>query len=377
MLQVFSVEPKHIVAGSGTRAMMKGTGFDERTTARLGDYNDQASVFFDESTIGLEITGQYDPGIYRIIVHDGHGRYAALPDAVEVIWVPQISEVKPKIIYSAGEGARIEILGKFFTAPCSVRVGDRELEVINVTNHQQIAAQLKKESFPLPLGEQAVTVINSGGRSATLKRGVTVLPPPEVRSVEPNPISFGETVDLFLRGNHLEKGTRVWLAQYPLGEARAVSPECLRIEVTARPELSRRDLILELPQGPKITVLPEALRVQNSAAVFMAVDIFPDEGSRSALELLQQLTTWRLKRPLREMKPPKSDRKHVKNPPAVEVVLPVFVVISPGKSRLEYRGKPLSVGSAIVVTVNGHKLSGTIAAEPFALFTDDLLVGAQ
>ena len=375
-LQVFSVEPRRIVAGSGAYAMMKGTGFDVNTTAWIGDYRGhQGKVFYDESTLGIEITEDYPPGIYRIIVQDGRGRYVTLPEAIEVIWVPQIFGVKLRNMYNTGEGARIEILGKSFTTPCSVRVGDRELEVVSVTKHQRIEAQLKEGSAPLPLGEQAVTVIDKGGRSATLERGVTVLLPPEVTSVEPSLVPFGEPVNLVLRGNHLENGTRVWIDKYLIGEARIVSSECLQIELKARWGLTGKDLILESPQGPKITVLKSALRVQNSPIVFMVMDIFPNADSQNGLESLQRLTAWRLRRSLRGLKPPKSIRKRGENLPAVEVVLPVSVVIGRGGRNLVYRGTPLSIGSKIVVIVKGQKLSGTIATEPFAVFTDDLLEG--
>ena len=375
-LEVFSVEPKRIVAGSGKRAVMKGTGFDSMTTVRLGDYNDQGGVLIDESTIGLDITEQYDPGLYRIIVHDGRGRYAALPDALEVIWMPQISEVKPRIIYNSGIGARIEIFGKLFTDPCTVRIGNRELMVTANAAHQRIEAQLKAESPPLPLGEQALTVTNAGGQSVTLERGVTVLDPPEFHSIEPQTFALGQIVDLFIHGTNLQQGTRIWFGDQCLGEARYVSPELLRILVTGTSEISGEGLALELPGGPKMLVLEKAVWVRSTVPVLMVVDILLDEKGLAALEWLPQLPAWKKQRPIRNLDLHKAIHRYSSRTlPVVEVVLPAAFVASEEKYQYRYRDLPLYVGSPIVVNVDGRRLSGTVAAEPFTVVSDDLLKG--
>lgn len=369
-LQIFSVEPKRIVAGSGTRAVMKGTGFDNRTTARLGDYNDQSGVYIDESTIGIEITEQYDPGIYRIIVHDERGRYIALPDAVEVVWVPQITEVKLKTIYNTGEGAWLEVFGAYFSDRASVFVGDRRLEVVGTTGHKQIQAKLKKGDAPLPLGEYPVTIVNKEGQSVTLKRGVTVLPPPEVHSIEPDTLRLGETADLFLHGSHFRKGTRIWFNEREMGEARYVSPECLRIEVTGSAEINREPLFLQIPDGPKIEMMDRPLKIRSASPVLVVVTILPDEKGRAGLESLRQRPEWQGRRGVRKLTLTRAQRK-LKQFPVVEVVVPARLFGGHGVYRYEYGGQQLRVGKFIRVVVNGQKISGTVVKKPYALFVDD------
>lgn len=371
-LEIFSAEPKRIVAGPGKRVVMKGTGFDRESTIRLGDYNDQGGVYFDESTIWLEITEQYEPGVYRAIVHDGRGRYAALPDAVEVIWQPKISGVNPKIIYSQGAGASLEVLGEFFTSHCTLRVGDRELEVVDATAHKRIQGKLKKGEAPLPLGEQDVTVTNLGGQSVTWERAVTVLPAPEVHSIEPDTLRLGETVDLFLHGHNLREGTLVWLGEHLMGEARHVSPECLRIEVTGTPTISMESLILQLPNGPKTEMMERAMKIRSSSPVLVVVDILLDEKGRAALESLRQRPEWRVKRLLRNLDLPLA-RRNFNSSPVVEVVVPALLQGGHGVYRYEYGGQQLRVGEFIRVLVDGRKVSGTVAARPFALLADDTL----
>lgn len=378
LLEVFSIEPRRVVAGSGTSVMMKGTGFDPQTTVRLGDYPDQGGVYFDESTIGMEITEKFHPDLYRVIVHDGRGRYVTAPGAVEVVWIPRTSEVRPHIIYSAGPGARLQILGEFFTDPCSVRVGERELEVTAVTGHRQLEAELGEGAAPLPLGEQAVTVVNKGNHAATLEGAVRVYPPPEVISLEPSTLLAGQSTEVVLHGRHLEEGTRVWFGKHLVGEAQFVNPERLKLQLASHPEISRQDLYLELPGGPKVLVMERALEVQGRVPLLMVVDIFVDEESMASLESLQRLPAWQQRRPLKGLRLRRPIHHYFSRTlPIVEVVLPVDMEKVAGEGyRYYYRGKGgglLRVGTRITLNVNGHRISGTVAAEPFAVFGDDLL----
>lgn len=380
-LQILSSEPKRVVAGSGTRAVVKGTGFDPETTIRLGDYNDEKPDYLDESTAALEIRDRFEPGIYRVIVHDGQGRYAALPDAVEVVWQPEISKVNPRILYSQGTGAHVEVFGKFFTSRCSLRIGDRELSVVTRSS-KRLEGIPKDGDAPLPLGEQDVTVTNPEGQSATLKRGVTVFPPPEVHRVEPKDILLGKTVEVALIGKNFRDGIRVWFSDQLIGEAKWVSPELMRISVTGSPQVARQGLTLELPGGPKVLALENALNLRDAVTVPVVVVLILDpEKNGRVMDFLRQFPEWRLKRPLPVQKLRRAgldtqrnfNRKttEILDFPTVEVVLAARVEPTSNGYRILYEDEPLHIGLPIVVTVNGKRVVGVVATEPFAIFGDD------
>lgn len=381
-LEVVSVEPRRIVAGPGQYVMMQGTGFDQSTTIKLGPFAARTS-YLDASRIGIEVNDEIEPGIHTIVVRDGRGRCVVLPDALEVVWVPQISEVKPKILYSTGEGALVDVLGEFFDSRCSVRLGGRELEVVKRVGHTRVQGALKRDDAALPLGQQDVAVISTGGPSAALEQAVTVVPAPQVRSIEPEVLWPGQTVDLLFRGDHLREGTRVWLGKQLIGEARVVGSDRLWIQVTGLLENMEQNLFLDLPEGPKICVLKNVLGLRDTLPVFVVVAIVLDDENSTPLESLELFPEWPLKRPLKPQErlvPHQAQRKNFNRKkvkilqlPVVEVGLPAYAKAVKGGYTYQYKGKPLHIGTPIAVDVHGRTLSGTVVTEPYAVLADDLL----
>lgn len=378
-LQVVSMEPNPIVAGPGRHLIFKGTGFDPSTTIRLGDYPPRAGGW-DESTLGIEINEKIDPGIYPVSVRDGRGRSVVLPDPLEVVWMPQVSEIRPKYIYPTGEGSRLDILGEFFTRSRSVRIGDREMDTRNSVDPNHIVAPLKKGDPPLPLGEYPVTVTNAGGQSVTWERGVTVVPVPEVHSVTPNRTVLGDTVDLSLYGRNLRKGTLVWFDEkHRVGEATWISPECLKVRVKTDYTMAGRasDVILDLPNGPKIKVLEDAVYINNAYEVFMVVAVLLDDQSTRAIREFEGSLEWKLKRPLGDPRFPGPRRnfnvRPLPNPnPVIEVLLPAVTRMVDGKfETLDVRWRALSKGKGVWFTLYGQELAGIVVEEPYAVFSDD------
>ena len=362
-LDITSVEPKRIVAGPGRYVMMKGTGFDQSTTIQIGPYAARGGVYFDESTIGIEINEEIEPGTYRIIVRDGRGRYVVLPDAVQIIWVPQITEVKPRMIYNRGRATRVDLSGKFFARSCSVRVGKQAFNTVGYTIPGQISAELEQGSS-LPLGERPVTVTNPGGQSDTLKHGVTVLPLPEVDSVAPDRMAVGDTADLIIRGRHLREGMQVWFEEqeHPLGQATLISPECLQIRVTAKSSMRRaNDLILQLPNGPKLTVLQDAVHIDDAIGVFVVMAVQLDEQSSRAVGELQGTLEWKFSHT--------PSRKP--NTTVIDVLLPARVqIIGEKLQATDLRCRPLRAGESADFSFNGRELSGIVVDGPYAVFAD-------
>ncbi len=381
-LEIISLEPKQIIAGRKQGIMIRGTGFEPKTTIRVGNYPDRTGTFVNESTIGTKIPDEYEPGLYRVIVHDRYGRYTALDDAVEIVWVPQITQVKPKQIYNTTRWAKFEIFGKFFSRPCLVHVGDRKMRVLGTSTSDHLVVELEQGKPPLPVGIQPLTVTNIKGKSineeqgihvpgssVTLEDGMEVLPVPEVRSVTPHSILLGQTADLFILGKNLRPEADVWIGEQSLGRAQQVSPECLRIRVTGSPAVSGRSLNFQLPDGPQVPVFSNAFQVDSEHLLRMVVPIALDRESAAGLGEIRESPEWRLKRRARY--------PAAKGRPVLETVLPVYFQADGGASRYLYDGQPLRAGSPIQVKIQGRTLSGTIAAEPFPVFSDDIVQDLQ
>lgn len=374
-LEVVSIEPRWIVAGPDRYVMMKGTGFDQSTTIEIGHYPLRTRVYFDESTIGTLINEEIEPGIQRVVVRDGRGRYVILKDAFEVIWEPKITEVKPRSIYNRGRGTRIDILGAFFTRSCSVRVGEQEFTLVEPVIPGRISAELPKDSDrSLALGEHPVTVTNEGGQSVTLEGAVVTLPVPEVDSVVPNRVVVGDTVELEIRGRHLREGIRVWFEEQerPLGVATFVSPELLRLRFTADGTMRREnDLILELPNGPKVTALANAVAIDDALDVFMVLGVLLDDRSRHALRDLGQSLDWKFKRPMNRARFSSRSRNFNLDAP-FEIILPGRVWKKGGRfETMDIRYRPLRRGGSVDFSLEGRELSGTIVEGPFTVFPED------
>ncbi len=373
-LQVVSIEPKKIAAGPGNHLKIKGTGLDRTVTARIGDYPDWGVFVIDGGTVGVEIPEEVTPGFYRVIVRDSRGRNATVPDAVEVVWVPQVRAVRPKLIYPTGaQGTRIEVRGRFFSSPCSVWVGDSELDVISVQPNQ-VAAHKKDGTPPLPLGPQPVTVVGAEGRTSRLEQGVTVIPAPEVVSVEPRALALGDTGVLLIRGRHLRDGTTAILdPSGPSGKGSLISPDCLRVEVSARPEQLTsgwKDLVLHPEGGPRLVAIHAAVNLEDSVRLLLIVDVLLDEEGAKFLPELEALPEWRLRR---VAAPQKGQR------PRVQILVPARMKVEPsfrplafGKNvQYLYEGKPLRKADSIAVPVRGRMLTGILAEEPHAVFVDE------
>lgn len=375
-LEIGTVEPKRIVAGPGQFVVVRGTGFDPSTTVGLGKHIVRKNVHWEASALGVEINEEIEPGLYALRVRDGHGRTATTPDLVEVVWEPKISQVKPKIIYSTGEGARLDISGTFFFGSCTIRLGEREIlaEKHNATPTRLLSADFSKGP-PLPLGPHRLTVTNPGGQSVTWEEAVTVAPPPEVTSAAPDWIVLGDVVDLVLHGKHFREGTTLWVLEERIGETTRVSPNCLKIRLKTNPKMKggAADVFFELRDGPKTRVGERLINVSPSCPVFMVATFLLDEESAHTMPEFRNSLEWKLRPPLlgRARVPGMRKKDKVDSYPIVEVLLPAQIAREGGELVSSALERPLKEGKHIRFKIKGQELSGVLIAKPFAVFSDD------
>ncbi len=374
-LEIADVEPKRIVAGPRQFVVVRGTGFDPPTTVRLGEHISRKGVYWEDSVLGVEINEEVEPGVYALWVRDSHGRTATVPDPLEVVWEPKISEVKPKILYSTGEGARLDISGNFFSRSCTIRLGEREIPADRHSSAptRKLSADFSKGP-PLPLGQQRLTVTNAGGQSATWEEAVTVAPAPEITSVAPDRIVLGDTVDLVLYGKHFLNGTTVWLNEERIGEATLVSPECLKIQLKTTPKIAGRaaDVSFELQDAPKIRIGEGLVYISSGFQAFMVATVLLDEPSARAMQEFQDSLEWKLRRPLGQVRAAGVHRNYNMGPyPIAEVLLPAQITMEEGKLVSSVWARPLHQGARIWFKINGQEHSGIVISKPFAVFSDD------
>lgn len=407
-LEITHVEPKRIVAGPRQFVVVRGTGFDPPTTLRLGEHISRGGVYWEESVLGIEINEEVEPGFYALWLRDGRGRTATTPDPLEVVWEPKISEVKPKIIYSTGEGAHLDIVGSFFSPLCTIHLGEREIpaEKHSSAPSRHLSADFSKGP-PLPPGQHRLTVTNAGGQSATWEEMVTVVPAPEITSVAPEWIVLGDTVDLLLYGKHFREGSILWLSEELIGEATRVSPNCLKIRLKTNPKMAGRacDVFLEPRDGPRTKVGGSIVYISAVCPAFMVATILLDEESARTMWEFRDSLEWKLRRPLspelqqkfsgerrqdrRELRQKHSsklrrnynlglppvligDREYILEfLPIIDVLLPAQITREEGALITSALARPLSQGKRIWFKINGQELSGILISKPFAVFSDD------
>ena len=359
-LKLFSAEPRRIVAGGGKYLMIKGTGFDRSTTIRLGRYPDRGEVYFDESTLGIEIDQRVDPGFYHVRVRDGRGRFAEFPEPVEVIWEPRVKEVKPKILYSTGNDWNLLISGEYFSHPSTVRIQNRELTV-NGTKFDAINASLNPEDAPLPLGKFMLQVTRSGGLPTRLQYPVTVVPAQRITSFEPKVLAVGQSVDLVIHGDNFQEHTLVWLGDQLIGEATLENPNLLRIHVNPTQQMiGLRDLQVRLRDGPEIPPIWNAVQIQEILMVSVVVDLQLDKAGESSLERLQESS---------EVKQIRSVVS--KGSTIIEVMLPATSKSQNGEIQYLYQRQLLKKDVPVFMIIHGERVSGVVCSGPFPILMDD------
>ena len=365
-LAIVSVEPRRIVVGGEPCLFVKGTGFDAGTTVRIGNYPDRPA-YLDESTLQVRVEDDVLPGKYRVIVRNSRGRYAAFLDAVEIVWVPEISGVKPKRIYDTE--AELEIFGKYFDQQCMVWIAGQELtHVLPGGSPTHLHRHGSAKENPLPLGAQSLTVINSGGQKTVLEKAVTVIPLPRIDSISPLIFPCGETVELTILGKNFMPGTVVGFGPYNLGEATFVSPEYLRVPITAdHCERREYDMTFTVPDGPTVLLRREMVHAAKALSVSLRINFRPNPQEWEKLSFLKYLPEWKTL-------PPVKSRNTMP-------ILPLLITASVEKIGREYvysyQGRPVRANAPISVQINDKPFSGIVVRDPEVLLTEDHVRGTR
>ena len=189
-LSIERVEPTTVTAGADQRLTVMGNGFDAESTIRLAELSPQLAYFMNDARLDLlSIPAELGPGWQSLGVTNGRGRFVRRPNAVFVVWQPQISEVNPSTI-PAGAPTTLTITGRFFDRYCTAALGPMKLERLVVSSPTRLQAVVLPGQHLH--GKMDLRITNPGDAHAVLPRAVEIVP--VTAPIEPVPPKTGPAV---------------------------------------------------------------------------------------------------------------------------------------------------------------------------------------
>ncbi len=264
----------------------------------------------DWMTVSVDRGLALAPGGHDLVVDNGLGADARLPDVLRVVDAPQLESIAPDAFCPGSDTVSLTItgtqllgldgvlptvwLGDEAWTPHSA-IGCAAVEPFDgLQECTAVVVDVPAASFAEGVVSVSVEDASSAECGLSLPISLQVLPPPTVSAATPDQQCVtGGTLEI--TGADFVDGSEVWADDVLLGDATAIDPWTLRVEIPENElPVGQYDLAVVSPGGCR-AIMPDALTVRSAPVVF-AVDPpvvpagVPIQGQARLSDVFQDIT---------------------------------------------------------------------------------------
>lgn len=377
-LAIYQVKPSIVVPDDVKMISIQGTGFSNGCKIQFGHLAEQPAHIINEAVLEVDTPEGLDPGYFGVRIRNPDGRFAELPNGIQIRWNPRIERVKPARAFL---GEQVELYGRYFDVHARLYLGDIPLTPMVRESSTHLPMKIESDR-PIPPGVYDLTVSNPGGGTQIVRRAIEILPRPHITRIYPDVLTYSERVTFTIEGKNLPKDARFSLSVTgsPLGDPVWISPERAQALLEVTPGLSDwYGLLLQIPNGSKILAKPHAIRIVPQVPMTFLINLNVKEASPEALEVFRQLPEARLAEQMRKIGQPtnslgkRGEKLATFDPENLWIVVRGQCQMSQhGKNWVFlYRNKPLTVGTTVALNFSEHEMSGLLLQPPIPICTDE------
>lgn len=290
--------------GQSLKITVNGAHFHPKSTAHFSDGEPQIQsieVSDDALTLTVLAPEKSSTGFKDLVVIGPDASLAALPQALFIDARPQISEIAPAQVFRGSivtmtlRTLNFEVDSK----DLKLNLGGSGVKIASIRkdldDHNIIIAEVVI-SEDAALGQRTAS-LSSKGMSISSNETITIASKPELEVITPSEIAAGATIDIDIRGRHLELRSDelevAFSAPLRMNRIVDVSTDYIRINVTAPENIAAQDIDLSLSSGTVRALCESCLKVTRNPSITAIEPQLIDHAGSSELLITATRSSFR------------------------------------------------------------------------------------